>query len=1168
MRRLALGFTGVLLVAACSGGGGGGGTNPNAVLQTITLSPAAATTLSGAKVEFTASGHFDDGSTRDVTATATWSASPGSVATFPADAAAGRATALLEGVATVKAAVGAVEGTAQLTVAKLTVVSVRVAPTSATVGEGATVALRCIGRTDANADVDVDVTALAAWHTSDPLVATVAAGSVKGVKAGQADVAATFIGLDATPARVTVLPASLVALALDLPPALSLPVGYDAWARAYARYSDGTQREMTALASWSSSSAGVVSVSDVAATRGRLDAVAPGAGRITASLGGKSASADVTVVPDSIVLLLVEPEPYPLPAGVSAPLRATALHADGTSADVTAQASWTSNADVVQVSAAGVATTIAPGVAVVEATYAGLTGTTGFLVTGAAVSRLRWSDFPVSVAVGGTYAPDVWLQYADGSYWAVGDQIEIVPADFSIAVVEHTAWGHPVVRGIAAGSTTLEARYAGQTTTIVLDVTAAVAINLYSASTVPVGLTIPVLAQAWVPGGTGDVTELAEWSSSAPQVISVSNAAGTKGKATAVASAGSAVVTATFAGMTAARTISAAGAVQSIAVSPASLVLGRFSHGGLSATATVAGGQQVDVTDIATWWCDGWIAECRQNLAYAGWPGTTPVTAAVGNVLGQGSITVVDEPDGLAIRPEIASAALPVGHSVQLSAVDTWQSTSPPRERPALEEVTWASQKPSVADFLDPARPGLLTGVAPGFTDILVTATTAVGTRLTGWAPVSVDVLQGLTIGPIAVAVGGSTALAATGTFAGRTGDVLPFVTWEIADATVLGVTPPLAYGRKVGLTDVTAHLGALSATVTATVTPPVPAWIRVDLDRTAIEPGETLAPKAYLVFDSGDVADVTGIATWSSASGATASIAGTPPVADALAAGTTRIEASWGGLTGGATLTVAVPSISQLDFYTPRMQLARGEWLGLDLNATGPLGGTIHPIRPATATSSDPTVATVTPSSTGVSVLGESVGSTVVTATWAGKTAVAVVDVVGEIGDFWLGFAGRTTFPLHVHERIGLRAVEYGDYGTVTDVVAWTSSAPAVVKVGSPGRIEAVGPGVAYVTATAPRSATSMAVPVAAAAVASVGVAGAAPMVPVGAEYACRASARFDDGASLLVTDQVTWWSADEAIAAFDPARPGVLVGRKAGVVRAEARIDGKVGATDVTVF
>lgn len=104
----------VLLLAACGGGGGSGGGKPLPALVSVTVSPAAPTVAAGIDQPFTAVAAWDDGSSRDVTAEATWTSSAPAVATFPG--AAGLARAVDAGPATVAAAYGARTGTSALTV--------------------------------------------------------------------------------------------------------------------------------------------------------------------------------------------------------------------------------------------------------------------------------------------------------------------------------------------------------------------------------------------------------------------------------------------------------------------------------------------------------------------------------------------------------------------------------------------------------------------------------------------------------------------------------------------------------------------------------------------------------------------------------------------------------------------------------------------------------------------------------------------------------------------------------------------------------------------------------------------------------------------------------------------------------------------------------------------
>lgn len=103
----------VLLLAACGGGGASGG-SPGPALVSVTVAPASPVVAAGIDQPFTAVAAWDDGSSRDVTAQATWSTSAPAVATFPG--AAGLARAVDAGPATVSAAYGGRTGTGVMTV--------------------------------------------------------------------------------------------------------------------------------------------------------------------------------------------------------------------------------------------------------------------------------------------------------------------------------------------------------------------------------------------------------------------------------------------------------------------------------------------------------------------------------------------------------------------------------------------------------------------------------------------------------------------------------------------------------------------------------------------------------------------------------------------------------------------------------------------------------------------------------------------------------------------------------------------------------------------------------------------------------------------------------------------------------------------------------------------
>lgn len=168
--RAALAAFGLGLLGAC-GGGGGDSPPPAATLSTIVVTPAQPTVAKGLSQRFVATGTYSDGTTGDLTATATWASSNTTVASIDAT---GFAVAAQVGSATITAAAAGVSGSTLFTVAPAALVAITVTPGSATLGyEGATAALRATGSyTD---QTSADITHAVAWSSSDAAVVAVAA---------------------------------------------------------------------------------------------------------------------------------------------------------------------------------------------------------------------------------------------------------------------------------------------------------------------------------------------------------------------------------------------------------------------------------------------------------------------------------------------------------------------------------------------------------------------------------------------------------------------------------------------------------------------------------------------------------------------------------------------------------------------------------------------------------------------------------------------------------------------------------------------------------------------------------------------------------------------------------------------------------------------------------
>ncbi len=184
----------------------------NALLQSIDVSPGNASIPGGTRLQLTATGHFDDGSTQNLTAQVTWASSDASVTIGDTAGSKGLAasTALGAAVSTITATLQAISGSTTLTVRNVTLTSVSVSPATATIKVGRTQQFAATGTfSDASTH---DMTGEVTWQSAETSIATVgSAGSATGVFAGTTTIAATssaLLGSVSGSAQLTVQTAS------------------------------------------------------------------------------------------------------------------------------------------------------------------------------------------------------------------------------------------------------------------------------------------------------------------------------------------------------------------------------------------------------------------------------------------------------------------------------------------------------------------------------------------------------------------------------------------------------------------------------------------------------------------------------------------------------------------------------------------------------------------------------------------------------------------------------------------------------------------------------------------------------------------------------------------------------------------------------------------------
>jgi len=359
----------------------------NAVITSISVSPAGVTLAVGARRQFTAQAIFSDGTSRDVTATATWvSMQPAIAGVSDVAATRGQVTAVAAGTATIQATFGGLSGSVMVTVSQATLASIQVTPFDEMVSIGTTLNFVATGLFSDG--TSADLTAAASWTSSDPTVAAVSnAAATRGVTtalaAGMVTLTATSGGISGSTV-LTVTAATVTAVQVT-PFNPRLPAGFAQPLVATALFSDGTNRDVTAAATWTSMSPAVATVSDAVGSKGQVTAVAAGASTISAAFSGRTGSTTVTVTAGTLASLTIAPANPTARAGSSVTFTATGTFSDGSTLDVTAFVTWTSSntttADVSNANGSrGQATAFVAGTTTIQAQRGAVTATTTLTV--------------------------------------------------------------------------------------------------------------------------------------------------------------------------------------------------------------------------------------------------------------------------------------------------------------------------------------------------------------------------------------------------------------------------------------------------------------------------------------------------------------------------------------------------------------------------------------------------------------------------------------------------------------------------------------------------------------------------------------------------------------------------------------------------------------------
>jgi trimeric autotransporter adhesin len=577
-----------------------------AVLRTIAITPAALSLAKGRTQQMTATGTFSDNSTQNLTTMATWASSNAGNASIVATGAnAGLLTGAGAGTANITATLNGITGQVAVTITNAVLVSVAVTPVDRQLAKGLTLQFTATGTySDATT---ADLSATAAWASSDTGVASMNGRVATAVTEGDTVISATQDGIAGqTDLQVTAAVLASIAIA---PATASIAKGRTQQLVATGTLTDGTTQDLTQTATWSSSDTALVSVSNAAGSQGLASALNVGTATITAVQSGVTGTATLEVTAAELVSITVEPDVTSLPEGRTRQLVAFGTFSDNTTDDITDDADWSSSdAAIATVSTdaapRGLVTGVSAGTATITAAMNGLTDSTSLTVTDAILVTLAVTPATAAVPEGLTQQYTATGTFSDASTEDLTDQVTWASSDAEVAEISNAAGSRGLATARDLGTATITAALSGVTGTAELEATAAVYTSISLSPAVgelPVGRTLQFNATGHLSNGDADViTEQATWTSSNLTFATVSNLAGTRGLVSGLA-VGAVTITASFSGFTASAGLEVVDPViESIALD----VVGDLMQGTskqLVAMGTFSDGSVSNVTALLSW---------------------------------------------------------------------------------------------------------------------------------------------------------------------------------------------------------------------------------------------------------------------------------------------------------------------------------------------------------------------------------------------------------------------------------------------------------------------------------------------------------------------------------------------------------------------------------------
>lgn len=449
------------------------------VSKSITLAPFSAT-LTGIELNLNALtlpsdgssqlivyGVYDNNQTQVVTSLATLSSQDGAVASIDSD---GLISAVASGTTTLDISYSGFSTTLSVEVTSATIDSIQVTPALGSKPIG--VDQQFSATASLSDGTTLDVTNSVSWSSSNTDRLTInSAGYAEMVSAGSVEVSATLDGTSST-VDFVVLAKTLDSISLTIEsPSIGVDVLSDV--TCLANYSDGSSEDISTEVSLSLSDTSIALINQSNSIS--LRSLAIGSTDLTASFGGMSASATLTVTGASLVSIEVQTDNSLLSAGVNAYFKAMGTYDDASVVDITNNVSWSlNNASYGSISNSpsnkGLYNNTFNGGATanltISATLGAINGSLEIVLAPGTINSISITPSSVSTTSFNNLNYRAYAHFDDGASVEITDIATWTSSDTSIAIISNDQSDAGLLATLSEGSANIQANYKGNSSNI------------------------------------------------------------------------------------------------------------------------------------------------------------------------------------------------------------------------------------------------------------------------------------------------------------------------------------------------------------------------------------------------------------------------------------------------------------------------------------------------------------------------------------------------------------------------------------------------------------------------------------------------------------------------------------------------------------------------------